>query len=276
MCEPNHSIVQWDDNGPDDDDSGGSGTPQSVPLSNTDKESRVRAVFGNVAKWVRKLGGFLNLSKFGAGHSGTSGRVTSVFGRDIRQVGKPILYETRWWALESPRLDGSFTVPGLSGYFFNHYAIDGVIAVEKGYWTETVVPPEIAELGKQYYEEAIASATRYDVLRTTQNMSVFRRFLEESLIVTDRPGGYLNNFLHGVCTADARDRWLKKVRKIASPKFLQHLSSGDTQQITQYWTSTMEREFAAVKKQIIAATIGLTRDRSFLQSHFATCDRLWT
>jgi hypothetical protein len=277
MCEPNHSIVQWDDNSPDDDESGGSGTPQSVPFSDADKESRVKAVFGGVAKWLKKLGGFLNLSKFGAGHSSTTGRVTSVFGRDIKQVGRPILYETQWWSLAPPKLDGSFTVPGVSGYYFNHYSGRVIAVSDKGYWTETIAPPEIVALGEQYFADALASAAKYDVLRCTQNMSVFRRFLEESLHSTEHPGGYVYNFLHGVCTADARDAWFRKVRKIASQRFIATLSSGhEDHAVTQYWTTTMEREFAAVKKQIIAATIGLTRNRSFLKSHFATCDRLWT
>ncbi len=287
MCEPHHSIVQWDDTTDDDEHSSGGGddgnsprpptTPPGGGLSATDKTSRVRAVFGGTARWLKKLGGFLNLSKFGAGHHSVSNRVTSVFGKDISQVGNPILYETQWWNLGVPKVDGTFRLPGVAGYSFllDYYGGDEIRAVSdtpRGWGVVAPEPPAaILQMAKEYHLDGLKSATRYDQIRTTENMSVFRRFLEESLQQTQRPGVYVSHVLHDVLNATGRDAWFAKVRRIASPAFLRHLDTDKS----GFWGTDQEQQFAEKKSQLIAATIGCMRNRALLKSHFATCDRFW-
>ena len=126
-------------------------------------------------------------------------------------------------------------------------------------------------MAEEYHRSSLKSATQYDQIRTTENMSVFRRFLKESLNKTQRPGVYIYHVLDDVLNAAGRDAWFAKARRIVPPAFLRHLDADKS----GYWETSHEQQFAEKKSQLIATTIGCMRNRALLKSHFATCDRFW-
>lgn len=87
MCEPTHSIVQWNDpNDPDDDVGGLSAQAGQYPK---------RMLTGKLVKWARKIGKWMHMSRLGRGHSEAIGERSGVAGYHFDEVFK--LYEAEWW-----------------------------------------------------------------------------------------------------------------------------------------------------------------------------------
>ncbi len=94
MCEPAHSVVQY----PHDFDD------KDLPFGGQmDKESRLKSALGKACKWTKKIGKWLHLSRFGAGHS----KATLVDGRQSLYLPQATLYEGYWWNRKFS-LDGCF------------------------------------------------------------------------------------------------------------------------------------------------------------------------
>lgn len=92
MCEPYHSIVQFepppsmnDDDDRDFHDDGGSGSPPS----------RITRYISNAVKWVKKIGSRWHLSKMGEGHTGAVGSLDGI--RDTFLLPERTLWEAAWW-----------------------------------------------------------------------------------------------------------------------------------------------------------------------------------
>jgi len=76
MCEPHHSIVQYD---PNDDDN-----PQGGSY-----------ILTKLGDWSKRVGKWLHLSKFGNGHSEAVGHVTG--NMMLAYEEQFIKYEAKWW-----------------------------------------------------------------------------------------------------------------------------------------------------------------------------------
>lgn len=84
MCEPAHSIVQFDP--PDDDnDDQNSGTPTG----------RLGMFVGNIGKWFKKIGGMFHVSMMGAGHSETLSSISAE--KQAFLLPPDTKYEAKWW-----------------------------------------------------------------------------------------------------------------------------------------------------------------------------------
>lgn len=86
MCEPSHSIIQYNDpNDPMDDDMNGSAQAGSFKISQ---------LTNGLGKWAKKIKKWFHLSMMGQGHSETIGaRGTSLrYSDDVFA-----LYEAHWW-----------------------------------------------------------------------------------------------------------------------------------------------------------------------------------
>jgi hypothetical protein len=83
MCEPSHSIVQYD---PEDDDNNRFGGTLDFGL-----------VMDKLGRFAKKIGQWFHISKMGAGHSGAQRRVL--------YLPDPVLYEGEWWNKGNMKLD---------------------------------------------------------------------------------------------------------------------------------------------------------------------------
>ena len=94
---------------------------------------------------------------------------------------------------------------------------------------------------------------------------------------THSPCGYLYHFLQSVANEAGRDKWLSVVKKVLTPaERLCLIDDNPRCPIVGYWGTKTSSLFQQKKTQLVKATLGITRDRKLLQSHFACCDRLWT
>ena len=95
MCEPCHSIIQYNSRDDQNDD-------DNLPFGGQmDRESRLKAVMGKLGDWGKKVLGWFHLSKLGAGHHSIfTGPQTLVLPRETK-------YEGRWWERKVV-IDGRF------------------------------------------------------------------------------------------------------------------------------------------------------------------------
>lgn len=82
MCEPYHSVNQFEE--PDDNGDNSCGGVS---------ESRLRLGLGKLGEFIKKIGRYFHLSKLGSGHSESLewARVNNIW------VPDPIKYEVKWW-----------------------------------------------------------------------------------------------------------------------------------------------------------------------------------
>lgn len=102
MCEPMHSMIQFDDPN-DKDDSDNDQSAQAGGHS-------FGRICGKLSQWSKKLGRWLHVSRLGFGHSETVGRLVggNVIGWHYEE-GKT-LYEANW-ATRDVKVDGRLHVP---------------------------------------------------------------------------------------------------------------------------------------------------------------------
>jgi len=88
MCEPSHSIIQYNDpNSPeDDDDFTGSAQAGSFTIGN---------LTSGLTKWAKKIKKWMHLSQMGNGHSETIGNRSLISMYKYHEVFG--LYEAHWW-----------------------------------------------------------------------------------------------------------------------------------------------------------------------------------
>ena len=98
MCEPMHSIVQFEPPTNSDDPpppSDGGDTPTGTWASR----------LGNTVKWLKRVGGMFHLSAMGKGHSEALGSQDGR--REYFLMPEATRYEASWWNREV-RVDGSY------------------------------------------------------------------------------------------------------------------------------------------------------------------------
>lgn len=169
MCEPHHSIIQW----PNDQDG-----------------SHLGCVLGPLIKLGKTIGGYLNVSKMGKGHSEALEKIRclSTNGEHTGFLLPPKMdYEVAWW---------NRTIHIDNGFKFSHF--EG-----------KPVPMDAA---------ALDSATQYAHLTSIGNLHVLRQFLTQTIRSSDRPYTYLGQFNYilnkrGQVQFDKHYRSIQKTRR---------------------------------------------------------------
>lgn len=170
MCEPYHSITQF----PPHDDKGDPTRDRVVALSRNE---------GFVQKWFKKIKGWFHLSKMGAGHSESVGRIHH---SQRLYLPNTILWEGAWWNREL-KLDG-LRVDTLD--FQNQR-------------------DEAEECAEHYFQMVCAG-----------HIQKLRQFLETSLSKTDRNWGYIDRFMYDFLNRKGREKFQKKLNLANTPKQL--------------------------------------------------------
>lgn len=99
MCEPSHSIVQFDPSAGNDNDNFDGGLPASPETFSL----RLK----RVGEWLKRVGGLLHLSCLGNGHSEALNKV-GIAGMNQEFISLPhTKYETYWWN-RTTKIDGGF------------------------------------------------------------------------------------------------------------------------------------------------------------------------
>ncbi|MGW8178647.1 MAG: hypothetical protein ACWGQW_07765, partial [bacterium] len=114
-------------------------------------------------------------------------------------------------------------------------------------------------------EGALEMAKAYHDASVMGNMSLFRRFLETSMVKSNHPRGayaYVEAMLESVWTSEGVNKLLEKFRRVfgphASPALVMSRRSN-------------EREVG----RAIKIVMGFTRKRELFLPHFADDDKLW-
>ncbi|MEA1999806.1 MAG: hypothetical protein U9N61_10875 [Euryarchaeota archaeon] len=191
----------------------------------TDKESRLKAALGKGFGWAKRLDKWFHLSKFGAGHHKNTGSLTY---RSNLYLPAPTLWEGDWWDREF-RLDG---------YGFR----EGELLKEK------------AKAAELYHDRSVMG-----------NMSLFRRFLETSMVKSNHLVGpyiYVEKLLEYVLTPVGGNKVLEKFRRVFG------------RSATPARVLSRRADKREVEKGI-KVIMGFTRKRELFLPHFADDDKLW-
>jgi len=184
-----------------------------------------------LGQWCKRIKKWFHLSKFGKGHyQATTMAGISYLGLFDSLVWK--LYEGEWWYREF-RLDGA-----------------------------------LAKSGQSASLEAYNAAKEYHIRCCTQNISVFRRFLEKSLMETDRMGVYFDvlRIKNGVFNA----RGVNELNKILKHKPAERLIRlPNTPEGIR-----AEKKRVRARKSIVGRILGLTRKRELFSDTFSD-DAFW-
>lgn len=167
---------------------------------------------------MRKVGQFFHFSKLGNGHSEAIGYAKRHYGR----VPEPTRYETNWWD-RTVHLDGGF---------YN----------QKG---ERIRPDA------SHVQESLACAEGYANQVCIGNLSMLRRFLEESIKKSDVPINYIDQMRRGLFNLKGKLEFEKREKLI--------IPSGRDTYIPQF----------------MKMCLGLTRRREFLNDSWADDTKLW-
>lgn len=243
MCEPNHSIVAY----PDNDDKGPTAPRvENIPEAKTGILTRIK-------RWFF-------LSKMGFGHSEAVGAVSPFARQQVMPA--DTRYEARWWERQVI-LDGSFNALSLD-YFESRKLARTDIYTD---YSKRVSPwdllpysgPSYSALQAMYEEEkqaALEAAAEYARRVSIGNMSIFRRFLETSMLKTLRPHLYVEAFMR-MCLPAGRDALTAKLSHIVSERSK---------------TLMLNKEQL---HQTVRAVLGITRKRHLLVPEWADDPAVW-
>lgn len=240
MCEPFHSITQFPAISQEEGRFTSPGDNLSVLLSQTLQAPiithglalRDNAVINVKSDPFSNLGveidEFVNFSRLGLGHS-ESMEVAGLSRRKVPQLPDDTRYEVAWWE-RRVRIDGHF----------------------KGgpKWVE---------------QQAFKSAEKYAQLSSIGNLSIFRRFLEQTVRKTtaSRRACYFMRVLESLLTVEGRQQLYYKLQQ----------AMGGQKGVDAIWS--MEKLDADMFDRCVSAMLGFTRKRHLLVPEWADDDSLW-
>lgn len=152
-------------------------------------------------------------------------KATMEAGRSTLYLPKPTLYEGEWW--------------------HRTFKFDG--------W------------GNRADTVALGAAEAYHNASVMGNMSLFRRFLETSMVKTNHPRGafaYVEVLLDHVLTSEGVNKLLVRFRRVFGP---------NVRPVQVMNLRSHEKE----KEKAIKIVMGFTRKRELFLPHFADDDKLW-
>ncbi len=158
MCQPAHSIIQFDP--PDDDDQDHGGNASS---------GRIMSALGKAGKWLKKIGNMFHLSTMGQGHHGALGEIDGF--KDTFILPERTYFEAHWWNREV-KIDGFFNGRRSAPLYINGESAN----------------VELRELEKV---EALKNSKLYADAVSIGSLHALRQFLEVSLDKTEDPNLYV-------------------------------------------------------------------------------------
>ena len=248
MCEPSHSILQYNPPEKQDDDFDGGVTSMSAQAGQYSRDG----LLAGLGQWAKKIKGWMHLSMLGKGHSGTLGARSN--GLMYRYDDVFRLYEAHWWNRNVIR--------------------DGAIRNGSHIGNVTIT------------EEHLRAATDYAMSVSIGDLGQLRRFLEQSLAKTDRTKGYLYHFRSDFLNVDGRaqfDKACKEVLKVEPHTLLgANLNSESSRKsmmnLSQYTVPVVDSKKGRPLslESITKFVLGFTRKRKLLVHEWADDDSLWT
>jgi hypothetical protein len=192
---------------------------------NISKADRLKAALGKAVSWGKKLGDWLHFSRLGSGHDGALGMV---HGRRLHHLPTDTRYEGIWWQRE--------------------FQVDSPV------WNHNT----------SYDHEAFEAAKLYHQRSVMGNMSLFRRFLEQSMLQSDRASSYADLFLLYVLTSKGNTAVRRKLDKVFGK------SLGD------YGNCLGSHQPLPIKEKAIKVLMGFTRKRDLFVPAWADDDLFWS
>lgn len=243
MCEPNHSILQYED--PDDkrDDDSDGNEGFGGPTAQTARET----FLGRLGKWLRKFGRYQHLSVMGKGHTEAQNDVSPFAQSYI--LGDHAKFETAWW-------NRIVTVDTSSEYMKRMaYARS-----ESGRITT----------------EPYTAATQYAEAVCIGNIGLLRRFLEASMESSDRPLSYFAKFTEMLDRAGRVQLEAKTNMFFGRNAYRSMFDIGTNQGfgIGSTGKAVMKR-LGITTEQVTKLMLGFTRKRSLLVPVWADHELSW-
>jgi hypothetical protein len=237
MCEPSHSIIQY--NPPEHDDDGdGPGSSMSAQAGQYSRDG----LLAGLGQWAKKIRGWMHLSMLGKGHSETLGARSNGLMYRYNDVFR--LYEAHWWNRKVIR--------------------DG--ALQRGGYASNVI----------ITQQQLDAATNYANLVSIGDLGQLRRFLEQSLAKTDRSQAYLNQFRAGFLNVDGRiqfDKDCKEILKV-SPSVILDQAVGVVNSPVGKADPSKGRPLSL--ESVTKFILGFTRKRKLIVPEWADDASLWT
>jgi hypothetical protein len=237
MCEPSHSIIQYDppEFDKDGDDQGSSMSAQAGQYSRD-------GLLSGLGQWSKKIKGWMHLSMLGKGHSETLGARSNGLMYRYNDVFR--LYEAHWWNRKVVK--------------------DG--AIQSGSYAHNVIVTQ----------QHLDAATNYANLVSIGNLGMLRRFLEQSLAKTDRSQTYLNQFRDGFLNVDGRiqfDKDCKEILKVSPGMILGQTMRAWGSPVGKA-DSSKGRPLSL--ESVTKFILGFTRKRKLIVPEWADDASLWT
>lgn len=250
MCEPSHSILQYNPPEKQDDDFDGGVTSMSAQAGQYSRDG----LLAGLGQWAKKIKGWMHLSMLGKGHSGTLGARSN--GLMYRYDDVFRLYEAHWWNRNVIR--------------------DGAIRNGSHIGNVTIT------------EEHLRAATDYAMSVSIGDLGQLRRFLEQSLAKTDRTQGYLAHFRNDFLNVDGRiqfDKACNEVLQVTPSKLLSTNIASPVSRLRMTLPVEANKLGAVADKKksgplslqsLTKFIVGFTRKRKLLVPEWADDDSLWT
>ena len=209
--------------------------PTNDPESGDPLELRLKAVLGEkVMSWKKRLGSWFHWCRVGSGHSES---MELHYGRELR-IPEMIKYEAKWWEKD---------------VFF----VDGIVpSTYKG-----------LEL------EAFGLAEHYSKEVATKNMSVLRRFIENSMKKSETPFAYAEKLLSMMTPSGAASARVKLRRVFGLGQ--------QTPSSLARWSHDNSNTFDLFKvrnpglEKAVSCLMGFTRKRDLFLPEWADDQSLW-
>ncbi len=233
MCEPSHSIIQYPTIDPESQDPIRDAVRMAV--SNAHQIEINEAPNEEVAAAIKSSlmlpqgvisGHFINYSRLGSGHSEAIGKLPA---RVRLRLPEDVKYEAHWWN-RSVKLDSRLP---------NWVKLIGV-------------------------DESKDSATVYANKTSIGDLKIFRRFLENSLLHSERPGNYAGPFFQ-MLSLKGFANFEKSLKRIFNGKF----SVSDTLH------SVFKSKDKKTKAKVIGMMLNMTRKRENLVDEWSDDTKLW-
>lgn len=252
-----------------------------IGVSEQANAERYRTSLGQVFSWAKMIDDFYNFSKIGSGHS------ESIEWAKTKHYQIPTddtRYEGQWWN-RTFIMDGPFNYLGLN----EHRMMQAVQSRYSG--TVDEYKQTFVTSFKRWFTDrksaAFESAKQYHEQTVIGNMKMLRRFLEESMLNSDSMPRYIEQLISHVFKPTAVNQLKQKLAIILGHKGPPESMSFDTLYSFKrgsWYTAinkpkgqpAMTKKNTQQEKNVIAAVMGLTRNRKYVTDIYADDESFWT
>lgn len=233
MCEPSHSIIQYPTIDPESHDPIRDtvrlaiSSARQIEINEAPNEEVAAAIKSSLILPQGVVSGdFINYSRLGSGHSEAIGKLP-VYIRS--RLPEDVKYEAHWWN-RSVKLDSRLPT-----------------------WVKLIGIDESKDSAKVYAEKT-----------SIGDLKIFRRFFENSLLHSNRPGNYIEPFFK-MLSMGGWDYLSQNLKRALSGK----ISISDTLH------SILKSKDKKLKEKVIGIMLKTTRKRENLVCEWSDDTKLW-